>query len=304
MDYIKAEECDVLFLSDTLKYDMLSDTVNPFSGKEEHLILSTLKRFEGLKIEFQAATKCPSVKESDINPQSREICRQHLRESIKRTNPKLIFACGNLALVMLLKKSGIMEKRGSKFLYEQDGKEYHVVPLIHPLQVIIEPKFKDLFVMDVINGINKYIYNRTSFDLTYTTIHNFEDLQKFNYFLTTTSPIACDTETQGLDFLKHKIHTISIADKDTTIVIPVDHKDSSLSDREKVLDWVKKVLENPNNRKVFTNAKFDLKMLRRYNIIPKNIWDIKTMYHLIQEDAPKSLKELTKRFIPETLEEL
>ena len=64
------------------------------------------------------------------------------------------------------------------------------------------------------------------------------------------------------------------------------------------------MLGNPNNRKSFVNAKFDIKMVKRYGIIPVNVWDVKTMFHLIQEDAPKSLKELTKRFIPETLEDL
>jgi hypothetical protein len=304
MDYKDAEECDVLFLSDSLQYDPVTCISNSFSNEGLKLILASLKRFTGLKVEFQAAVKCPTVKEADIDSPSKDICRVHMQESIRKCKPRLIFACGNLAMVMLLKKSGIMDKRGTRFIYELDGIRYNVIPLLHPTQVIVEPRFAEIFYLDVLNGVNRYIYNREVSDLTYVVVASKEQADKFKFLETTKEPISCDTETSGLDFKKDVVHTIAITHDKLTIVTPLDHKDSYLEDREYVLDFLRRVLQNPNNRKAFVNGKFDLKMVRRYGIIPTNIWDIKTMFHLIQEDAPKSLKELTKRFIPETLEDL
>lgn len=304
MDYKDAEECDVLFLSDSLQYDPVTCTSNSFSDTAFKLIISSLKRFEGLKVELQAAVKCPSVKEADIDSPSKEICRTHLRESIRKCKPKLIFVCGNLAMVMLLKKSGIMDKRGTKFEYEQDGITYNVVPLLHPTQVVLEPMYAELFYLDILNAINRYIYNRQVSNLSFEVVASKEQVDRFKFLETTTHPISCDTETSGLDFKKDIVHTIAITHDDLTIVVPLDHKDSPLKDREYVIDFLRRVLGNPNNRKSFVNAKFDIKMVKRYGIIPVNVWDVKTMFHLIQEDAPKSLKELTKRFIPETLEDL
>jgi len=45
-------------------------------------------------------------------------------------------------------------------------------------------------------------------------------------------------------------------------------------------------------------------MLLAYDINPVNVWDVQVMYHLVDENAPKSLRELSKRFFPEKLEDL
>ena len=66
---------------------------------------------------------------------------------------------------------------------------------------------------------------------------------------------------------------------------------------------VKKILENPNNIKVFQNAKFDLKFLYQYRIEAVNVWDTKVMQHLVNENAPKSLLDLVNMYFPEELEE-
>ena len=65
-----------------------------------------------------------------------------------------------------------------------------------------------------------------------------------------------------------------------------------------------KEVENPKNRKVFHNAKFDLKFLIRYGISTTNVWDTKIMHHFINETAPKSLMDLVKLYFSDELENL
>ena len=310
MDHEGIQKCDILFLSDSLKLDQQTLSLNSFSDRELELITRCLRKKNGqydrLKVEFSASVKCPDVKENDLKPSDREICRQYLYETVERADPKLIFCCGNLPLVMLLKKSGITENRGTSFIFEHKGKEYKVVPLFHPFSVILEPKNKRLFMMDIDNAINKYVLGIKDTYFTYEVLEDIKDLKKFKYLETTDKTIAIDTEAEGLDFTIHKVTTVSIVDADENVLVfAIDHKENPHSEyKDEVLSFLKKVLENPRNRKVYHHAKYDLKMLKRYKIYPINIWDTELMYHLIDEDSPKRLIDLVKRFFPETIEEL
>jgi ribonuclease D len=125
---------------------------------------------------------------------------------------------------------------------------------------------------------------------------------------TTTETIAVDIETTGLNFRTDIIQTIAIATEENTYVIPLDHKDSPFKTGEthalSVWALLKQILENPHNRKVFHNAKFDVKFLLNYGIHPANVWDTKIMHHFINETAPKSLMDLVKLYFADELENL
>ena len=131
-----------------------------------------------------------------------------------------------------------------------------------------------------------------------------DDLDKILWLADTDEDIAVDTETTGLNFLTDKLNTIAISAKDKNYAIPLLHKDTPWEDTDYILNVVKKILENPNNRKVFHNAKFDLKFLHNVGIYPTNVYDTKLMAHLWNEDVPKSLKELVKLFFPEGIDQL
>ena len=87
-----------------------------------------------------------------------------------------------------------------------------------------------------------------------------------------------------------------MAIEEMTYVIPLDHKDSPFKegepDRDRVWVLLRAILENPKNKKVFHNAKFDLKFLIGMTLISTNVWDTKIMHHFINETAPKSLMDL------------
>jgi uracil-DNA glycosylase family 4 len=87
-----------------------------------------------------------------------------------------------------------------------------------------------------------------------------------------------------------------------TYVVPLEHPDTPspelLSEKIK---WLKDICENKNNKKVFHHAQFDLKHLKNYDIYPCNVWDTKLMQHIVDENCPRSLFELVKKYFPNQL---
>ena len=297
---------DILFVSDSFKQDDMGQ-VCAFNDQEENLIFDTLLStgYNQLdKVAYTPAVKCPAVKERDISASDRNICRSHIQKSIEIIRPKLIFLCGNLAMIMVLKKSGITNKRGNVFDYElADGTKIPVVPIYHPTQVIIEPKFKYLFELDIQNAIEAFIVNsKKDNSLDWEMIDNVESLNKIDPYLD--YDVAIDIETTGFDFIKGKIQTIAMSfstDKGyKTFVFPFNHKDFNDDKfKSELIKYSEKIFLNEKTKKVFHNAKFDMKFLKKSGFPDiVNVYDTKLIHHLIDENLPKSLKDLVNYYFP------
>ena len=246
-----------------------------------------------------------------MSPNNMDSCRHYLRETIDKVKPRLVFACGNLAMKMLLKKSGITNKRGKSYDYTTDnGHNCVVVPIFHPYSVVKEPRHRVLFETDIRNAYEKYVLGKThEGKLEYKVLTGIQEVVDLAEKLKDSEEtLAMDIETTGLNFLTDSIQTIAISSRETNWVIPCDHKDSPFRKGEpdygKVWTSLRKILENPKNKKVFHNAKFDLKFLLNYGIYTKNVWDTKIMHHLLDENLPKSLMDLVKLYFPTELESL
>lgn len=303
MDYEDLEKSPVLFVSNSFfsKYGKTA----AFTKHERSIIE---RGFPGTDFQYTAAVKCPGVKDDDMSPKDRELCRKHLSDTIEKVRPKVIVPCGNLAFKMLTKKSGIMSKRGSSFSYtSQDGYECVVVPIYPPFLVEKEPTHRFLFDTDLHNIYSMYVLGQEpEKKFKYRAVMDLDSLVALGNLLRATSEdISCDVETTGLDFTTCKIMSVSFSTREETWAIPVEHKDSPFLDNlETVLQVLKLILENPNNRKIYHNGKFDVKFFLRYGIHPVNMWDTKVMHHFINETAPKGLMDLVKLYFPEELEYL
>ena len=306
LDYLEQKQCDVLFLSDSLKSKF--GKTYAFTDLEEELIQECFNK----PFAKAASVKCPSVKEGDMNPASMNACRNHLYATLDEIKPKLVFACGNLAMKMLIKKSGITDKRGNSYdLETPKGHKCVVVPILHPYAVIQEPRHKPVFISDLTNGYNKHILgNVKKTKMDYTLIQSMLELKDFTHWLRIyDKPIAIDIETTGLNFLKDSIMTIAIATDERSAVIPINHKEfiwSSVPDytnHEEIYDLLRHGL-NGSAIKVLHNAKFDLKFLKGCNINFGPIADTKMMAHMVNEEGKNGLKDLVKQYFPEYLEKL
>ncbi len=301
VDYHDLKQSDVLFLSDSYKHRF--GKVFPFATMEKELIQECFP----YECTVSTSIKCPSVKEADMTPDNMKICRKHLDLTVEAVKPKLIFTCGNLAMKMLIKKSGITDKRGKSFEYvTESGHTATVVPLFHPYAVIKEPRHKYLFETDIRNAYEKYILNKTyESGFSYKVLMDIADVEALSEDLKDSDEtLAVDIETTGLNFIQDSIMSIALSSRESTWVLPLDHKDSPFKEEPKVWVYLRRILENPKNKKVFHNAKFDLKFLINYGIYTKNVWDTKIMHHLVDENVPKGLMDLVKLYFPSELESL
>jgi len=290
---------DILFLSES--FTSMYGEPTPFRSRELELIQSILPEDMRRRTTYSASIKCPGVKDGDMSPGNMNICREHLYETLLRVRPKLVFVCGNLAMKMLIKKSGIADKRGSPFPFEHEEFKCTVVPIYHPYFVLAEPKHRYLFEIDIRNSISRIIEKKAKSDFSYEILDSEEKLFKLQPLYTTDTPVACDIETTGYNFLKDRLNTIAFAHESGNYVIPLEHKDNLFM----MPPWgvIQNVLSNPNNIKVFQNAKFDLKFLYSRGVQAVKVWDTKIMQHLVNENTPKSLLDLVNMYFPEELEE-
>ena len=293
---------DILFLSESFT-SMYGDPT-PFSDKELNLIQKILPKDMHRFTTYSASVKCPGVKEPDMSPDNKNICREHLYQTILSVRPKLVFACGNLAMNMLIKKRNIFDKRGVLFPFEHEDFTCTVVPLYHPTMVVNEPSYRYLFELDIKNSIARVIEGRTKSNFDFEVIDTNAKFKSLKHLYHTLTPVACDIETTGFDFLSDKIQTIAFSHESGTYVIPWEHRDTPEELESGVTTGVvDKILNNPANIKIFQNDKFDLKFLHTKGIQAVNVWDTKVMQHLVNENVPKSLNDLVNMYFPEELEE-
>lgn len=302
---------EILFISDSFK--LINGSPSPFRLEEYELFVLTLNKMFGSKetkilldrAQFTASVKCPGVREDDMSKDDRGLCRFHLFNSIDKVKPKLIFACGNLPLVMLTKKSGVGSKRGKEFPIKlESGHECIVVPIFHPWQVIAEPKNSYLFELDIKNAIDKIIFdNIKKSDFKFELIDSIDKIRKYSFLTTTKWNISVDLETTGLDFRRDKINTVAISWKNDegeyqNICFPIYHKDNPVPDIVWLfIKFISEVLANPRNKKIFHNGKFDMRYLTLVGVEKiVNPWDTKFLMHLYDENLPKSLKDCVGYF--------
>lgn len=136
-----------------------------------------------------------------------------------------------------------------------------------------------------------------NWDLVYVT--KVKQLEKILKRMKRAKIVAVDTETENLNRIKNKILTVQLSDDGKkAYVIPVYHRDSPFSPKE--LRKVKELFrdyfeENTNKRQVYTNAKFDLNVMRsNFGIrsYAADVWDIQAGEFGNDENA-KSLMTVT-----------
>ena len=313
LDYeLQDAPVDVLFISDSPK--MFEGEYTAFRPQEYNIIEAELNRFtQDWSVAYTTAVKCPNITADNLSTGIKNTCQAHLHDTIDHYKPKLVFACGKVATTLLYGRAKEEGKTRGKVdsLVTESGQEFRVVPIIHPFQVVAEPKNAYLFRTDLENAFNNELLGKASdAQVPYTLALSIGELDKVRgEFIDTTLDIAIDIETTGLNFLEDTIHTVSmtLVDRDSgelgrTLVLPIDHKDAKLGYKIKgeFMRFICKAMANKKNRKVLQNAGFDLKFLKRYGVEDVyNVFDTKLLQHLYKEDVPKSLADLVYYYFPE-----
>jgi len=105
------------------------------------------------------------------------------------------------------------------------------------------------------------------------------------------SILGVDTETEGFDFTCKKMIMFQIGDRDTQFVIDTRHVS---------IEPLRDILESPQITKIFHNAKFDYKFIKRWSQIDvENIYDTylaERILHCGKQDHGYSLTKCTERY--------
>tara|TARA_R100001082_G_scaffold71741_1_gene40989 strand:- start:357 stop:1331 length:975 start_codon:yes stop_codon:yes gene_type:complete len=276
-----------------------------FNDHEYGIVTALLKETSLPKGHYQfiPAIRQPNVKEDDLTTTDYNEHRPFLYEDLEQVQPDLIIPLGNVAMKTLLKKSGLFNKRGREFVYE----DCPVVPTYSSDLVFLEPKLRKLFVQDINNAYDKFVLNKNKFDGTsYVLCKTVEEVKEQMALALQSEVLGVDIETTGLDFKKDVMSTIAFSYGETqAFTIPIYHRESPFDDIDmKVIkSELASLMENEDIEKVFHNCQFDLKFLMTFGITNfNNIGDTKIMHSLLDENLPHGLMDLVKEYFPQELE--
>ena len=115
----------------------------------------------------------------------------------------------------------------------------------------------------------------------FITINQISQLKNIAEGISETGYVAIDTETNALDIERAELIGISICfDLKRSFYIPINHKnietnkilDGQLSQRE-ILLFIRKICSDPAILKIGQNIKYDMRILKKYDVIFKSIDD-------------------------------
>ena len=133
---------------------------------------------------------------------------------------------------------------------------------------------------DYISKTNKVIKTQEIIK-NFITINKISDLKKIIGDIKKIGFVAIDTETNSLDIEKAELIGISISfNEKKAFYIPINHKDIKTNKKLKdqiseaeVLNLIKEICSDPSILKIGQNLKYDIRILKKYDVIFKSIED-------------------------------
>ena len=158
----------------------------------------------------------------------------------------------------------------------------------------------DLFAEFPADGAN--LAENSSFEALKTTPHDYklveneEELAKLRDYFLTNEILSLDTETTSTNAIEAELVGLSFAVKEfEAFYVPIP------AEREKALQIVnifKSVYEDPKILKVGQNLKYDLEVLRNYNVqLQGPMWDTMIAHYLIQPELHHNMDYMAEIYL-------
>ncbi|WP_033150610.1 DNA polymerase I [Prevotella sp. RM4] len=242
------------------------------------------------------------ARSSEIKGKLREKVEQHV-EDIKmsyflatiKTDVPIELDMENLKLVEP------NEDELSKLLTELEMKSFadRVLKKSQKPQKVVNQQL-DLFAEFATDG--QAVNENTSFETLKTTPHNYklvenqEDLKKLCDYFLTNKILSLDTETTSTSAIDAELVGLSFAVKEfEAFYVPIP------ANREEALQIVnifKPAYENPEILKIGQNLKYDLEVLRNYDIELKGkMWDTMIAHYLIQPELHHNMDYMAEIYL-------
>jgi len=229
--------------------------------------------------------------EGNRNPTAKEIecCKERLLSEIRMVSPRLVVCLGSFASKVLAGISSVQDAHG---WYIED------TPCGHPCLIAFHPaatfrqweldpllEFDFRMIPKVLNGFH-YEYPRCF------VVKRREDVKKLCDRLRG-KVIAVDSETSGYDWRTERILCISLSCNGRVgYVIPFD-------DLDDFFDILRDFFQDESTHFIGQNIAFDLRFLKRAGLEIKNVvFDTMIAQHLVDENFPRSLTNMSKFYTP------
>ncbi len=131
---------------------------------------------------------------------------------------------------------------------------------------------------------------------TYTLIDRPEQRKKLIHRLTAADEFCFDTETTGLETREARLVGISFSlEPKEAFYVPMTN-DETLN--KSIIGEFKDVLENPNIRKIGQNLKYDIQILKNYDIqVQGKLFDTMLAHFLLDSDAANSMDMMADKYL-------
>lgn len=236
---------------------------------------------------YPPAGRDPRVEEVDV-------CVQGLLREIENVQPKLIILLGSVATRAFL-KSSVTSVRGNVFIWEHNGREYVVVPTLHPAATL--RRWEDVallkrdfqFAYKVFRGKleipknNKFIITRLS------------DLERLRNEAAVADYLIVDVECEGFDPDNDKLLCVGIRCGDTSYVIPWTVNETLEpfwgENQSYAYAYLREILGNQTAKVGHNIADYDRRMLEHNGLPLNNItYDTMLAHHLLDENMGHSME--------------
>lgn len=296
----KIRQHNILFIGDAAG-EVEGFTNIPFTGPAGKMHWSVLKAVNMNKELYPHTNVCLCFPEQQGKPNFRRpmlretlCCFPRLRSEIQEIKPKLIIALGDVAMQALTNAKGKISTNRGRFLPLKEDYAYacDVLVALHPSYVMRNrawiPTQAQTYkqALDYIQGTAKQEFNpELIFDPTAEELHA--------YLYRNDAPVACDTETTGLNVRQDTILGYSFSNNPNDAVAiwftgPHDPR----------WETVRAFLADPTKRKIWQNGSFDVSMLRYSIHSPVKLedsgfyFDTRLGQQLLNSDLPSDLDYL------------
>ena len=146
------------------------------------------------------------------------------------------------------------------------------------------------------------LFENSSFETLKTTAHNYklvenqEDLEKLRDYFLTNKILSLDTETTSTSAIDAELVGLSFAVKEfEAFYVPIPPKREAAM---QIVNIFKEVYENENILKIGQNLKYDLEVLRNYDIhLAGPMWDTMIAHYLIQPELRHNMDYMAEIYL-------
>ncbi|NCV37743.1 MAG: DNA polymerase I [Betaproteobacteria bacterium] len=184
---------------------------------------------------------------------------------------------------------------------EQDKKELHKIYQHYNFSSWLKKEFEDSVTNVALHSSNSETQAEFNQNQDYSIVNTESDLDHWITQIEQNNLCILDTETDSLNFMEARLVGISLAyQAGKACYIPLQHQDMSISQLSlnQVLNKIKSITENENITKVGQNIKYDMHVLKNYDVTFKGpIEDTMIMSYVIDSTESHGMDKLAKKYL-------